>query len=748
MTWNSKLVALTAAGLLLLAAFIGPAQAQDQTFDLERIEHATVFIMQATGGNQPTITCVGSGTIVSRDGLILTNAHNTVPNPTCPGDTLIIALSVRLDEPPVPIYRADLAQADAGLDLALLRITRQNDGRVIDSATLALPFVELGDSAGLSLDDTITAVGFPDLGDSAVTVARGTVSGFTAEPSGGDKSWIKTSASIPGAMSGGGVYDEQGRLIGVPTTTPVVGLSPDAKCVTMQDTNSDGVMNSSDTCVPVGGFINSLRPSSFVRPLLRAASLNLTLNNLSQISGQTTSTGAPKFSRLFFSPSVNQAGMPASVVRNLPTGTNSVYLFFNYTNMTPETIYELRVTTNGIPNPAFSLSPVRWSGGRNGIWYVGSAGQPWPNGIYDFTLFIDGISADSARVLIGQAPQTVPTFSDLVFGIQDLQGNVLGNGFVLPVGSTASARFVYRNMADGTPWTVVWYYEGQETIRDAQTWSDGPSGTKTVTVQDPNGLLPGSYRIELYIQDDSGYRLAATSDFTLAGAQQGAYAQIFGNTHFTTASTDAEAQAAAPITSFSTGTTAIYALFDWQQIAPGTLWTMRWSVDDEVFYEQTQPWNTVESGQNFLIRLTSPGGVPDGTYKLELFIGKLPFGSTQARVGIGQLPIDRFAQATGVQLRGQVLDGETRVGIPGVTVLVISDQFSVSDFTDAWSADQVYSMAVTDSSGNFQIDRLLQPSTPYSIFVVAAGYLPISADAVELSPDIASIDVPIYLTHG
>ena len=272
MTWNSRAFVVALWGLL--AAFASPALAQEQAFDLERIQRATVFIMQATGGNEPTITCVGSGTIVSRDGLILSNAHNTAPNPTCPGDTLIIALSVRLDEPPVPIYRAELAQADSGLDLALLRITRQNDGRVIDPSSLSLPFVELGDSAGLSLDDTITTVGYPDLGDSAVSVARGTVSGFTAEPSGGDKSWIKTSASIPGAMSGGGVYDAQGRLIGVPTTAPVVGLSPEARCVTMQDTNRDGVMNSSDTCVPVGGFINSLRPASFVRPLRRAKPAN------------------------------------------------------------------------------------------------------------------------------------------------------------------------------------------------------------------------------------------------------------------------------------------------------------------------------------------------------------------------------------------------------------------------------------------------------------------------------------------
>ncbi len=742
---NFRWLATLLAVALLIALVTAPATAQDQGFDLERIEQATVFIMQASTNNtQLTITCVGSGTIVSRNGLILTNAHNTVTNRNCPGDTLIVALSVRLDEPPVPLYRAEIAQADPGLDLALLRITRQNDGRVVDPSTLALPFVELGDSAALSLDDTITAVGFPDLGDSAVGVARGTVSGFTAEPSGGDKSWIKTSASIPGTMTGGGVYDQQGKLIGVPTTSPVVGLSPDAKCVTLQDSNGDGVMNSSDICVPVGGFINSLRPSSFVRPLLRAASLSLKLDIPGASSSQTTGDGAPKFSRLFFSPSVNQAQMPSSVVANLPSGTDSVYLFFNYANMTPETVYELRVTSNGIPNPQFSLSPVRWSGGENGVWYIGSTGQPWANGIYDFTLFIDGNAADSKRLVIGPPPEDVPAFSDLIFGIKDLQDNVLGNGFVLPTGSTASARFVFRNMTNDTPWTAIWFYNGSEVHRDELTWSDGASGTKTISVQDPNGLLPGNYRLDLYIQD----RLTATSNFTLAGAQQGAYARIFDNARFTTANSDAEARDAAPITNFSNATGAIYALFDWEQIAPGTLWTMRWSVDDEVFYEQTQPWSGDESGSNFLVRLTSAGGIPDGTYKMELFIGALPFASTEARVGIGQLPIDRFSQASGVQMRGQVLDGATYVGIPGVTVVVISDQFSVSDFTTQWSQDQVYAMAITDSGGNFLIDRLLQPNTPYSVFVVAEGYLPISADNVEVTPDMDSVDVPIYLTKG
>src|SRR5262245_12671655 len=104
--------------LLAVSLAVTWTAAQEQTgIDLERIERATVFIMQARNvGDNLVVTCVGSGTIVSRDGLILTNAHNTVTSSACPGDTLVIALSVRLDEPPIARYRAEVVQADPGVD--------------------------------------------------------------------------------------------------------------------------------------------------------------------------------------------------------------------------------------------------------------------------------------------------------------------------------------------------------------------------------------------------------------------------------------------------------------------------------------------------------------------------------------------------------------------------------------------------------------------------------------------------------
>lgn len=745
------LVLLT--GMIVMLGFgltlAGPqAQQGAVSFDLERIQRATVFIIQARDtGNTLEVTCVGSGTVVNRNGLILANAHNTVQSSACPGETIVIALSVRLDEPPIPKYRAEIAQTDPGADLSLLRITRQIDGRLVDSTTLGLPSVELADSSNVQLDDTITVVGYPGIGDDPIANVRGTVSAFVAEPSAGANAWIKTSAAIPGTMTGGGAYNSSGQLIGIPTTAPVTTQAANLSCV--WDTNRDGIVNTSDTCIPIGDSINSLRPSNFARPLLRAASLGITVQSRMDFGTAAAPVDAPQFRRLFFSPSVNDAGMPTTVLRSLPAGSNSLYLFFDYANMTPETVYSLRVTTDGIPNSTFSLAPVRWSGGERGMWYLGSSSQPWPNGVYEFTLFANGVATESQRLIVGGGPTAEPAFSDVSFGLLDLQGNVLGNGFVLPTGNVASAEFLYRDMVDGTPWSAVWYYQGEEIFRTPEdtVWTDGPSGRKATSISVSTGLLPGNYRLELYLNN----RLAATSDFIIAGAQEGVFPVIFTNPHFTTAASLSEARTSPQISNFAAGTPSIYSLFNWQQLATGTSWTMRWSVDGDVFYSRTIPWYGPESGSNYTIEVSAPGGVPDGTYRMELFVGRLPLASIESRVGIGQLPIDRFASTQGAQLRGRIIDAETGLGIPGASFILISDQYSVSDF--AWNEDQIYASSVSDQYGQFEIDRLLQFSTearavPYSAVVVAQGYVPLSADGLEVRADGPNpIDLTIELTR-
>ena len=119
--------------LLTLIVSSNPVAAQATLIDLDRLERATVYIMQTDNVRTDLlVTCVSSGTIVSRDGLILTNAHSIVPSTTCKGQTLIVAMASQVGEAPVPQYRAEIAQSDVGIDLALLRITRELDGRLWD----------------------------------------------------------------------------------------------------------------------------------------------------------------------------------------------------------------------------------------------------------------------------------------------------------------------------------------------------------------------------------------------------------------------------------------------------------------------------------------------------------------------------------------------------------------------------------------------------------------------------------------
>ncbi|MCY3781769.1 MAG: trypsin-like peptidase domain-containing protein [Chloroflexi bacterium] len=728
------------AVLTVLALTVSTAAQTGVDPGLERARRATVFIYQAkTSDNALSVTCVSSGTFISADGLIITNATGIVPSRQCDGDTLIVSLSVDLNEPPIPKYRAEIASADPGLDIALLRVSRELDGRLIASGALpVLPFVEIGDSEAVAIDDNLTIVGYPGIGNDPVAITRGTVTAFLAEPLGGSHTWLKTRAEIPGTMAGGGAYNSSGQLIGVPTNAPLTGFGSSTNCRYLDDTNRDGLVNSSDYCLPVGDFISTIRPIGLAQSLIRGARLGLDVQVMSALSEPDPPMSPPRISRLFFAPSV-QGQMPARVVGSLPANTRSLYLFFDYDNMTPETVYELRVTRDGIPDQVFSLPPVRWAGDENGTWYVGAREQAWANGAYEFTLLIDGASAGSQQILVGGGLDSQGHFSDIVFGTLDQSGNLIGNGSIVPRGDIAYARFLHANMNSGTLWSAIWYYRGAEFARTADTWSDQSHGAKVISVGPTGGLLPGQYRLELYVDG----ALSATSDFFAAGNPGAPLPRVFTNIRFASAGSPSEARLAPGASSFPTTLPILYALFDWQWIEEGTPWALRWLVDEQVFFERSSRWSSANSGADFLIALPDP---PDGSYEMQLLVNNLLLADMPATIGIGQLPIDRFAQFQGTVLSGTVIDAATQKGISDITIALISEDYAASEFE--WKQEQVVDLVTSDRNGVFQFPRPLAFDTPYSVVIEADGYIPLAADGFIFRRGQPNADVTIEMVRG
>ncbi len=235
----------------------------------------------------------GSGTIVSQDGLILTNAHLVTPGQDYRPDIWVIAIAFDPAQPPEDLYYAEPLVVDEDMDVAVMRIVSNLRYKPIPPAELAaLRVIPLGNSDTLQLGEALTIIGYPGIGGQTITLTTGNVGGFTASKNYGERSFIKTSASISGGSSGGMVMDSRGLMVGIPTRLGT-GSRNDTlvDCRIVADTNGDGNVDSRDICLPVGGFINAVRSINLAIPLIDQAKAIMAAEALST---QMAGTGTPE----------------------------------------------------------------------------------------------------------------------------------------------------------------------------------------------------------------------------------------------------------------------------------------------------------------------------------------------------------------------------------------------------------------------------------------------------------------------
>ena len=208
---KKRLAGLLMVGMLALTA----AQAQVlPKATRENIVKSTVMLLPADKDGKLEGT-LGSGSVISPLGYILTNYHviGDVENRVIAPIILIRTVKF-VDQAPQPKYIGKVIAADPNLDLAIVRIVATLDGKPV--GTLNLPFVELGDSNSATLGDPIYVFGFQGTGGDTLSFSSGSVGGFTGDDliSSG-RQWIKHDAQTGPGNSGGGMYDENGLLIGV-----------------------------------------------------------------------------------------------------------------------------------------------------------------------------------------------------------------------------------------------------------------------------------------------------------------------------------------------------------------------------------------------------------------------------------------------------------------------------------------------------------------------------------------------------
>lgn len=134
----------------------------------------------------------GSGVLVDPEGVVATNLH-------------VVRGADRAT--------VTLANGDAYDDVAVIEFDSRKDLVLLKIKGFKLPTARLGDSDSLVIGQKVYTIGAPKGLD--LTLAEGLVSGI--RDSGEGYRVIQTSAPISPGSSGGGLFDDQGRLLGITT---------------------------------------------------------------------------------------------------------------------------------------------------------------------------------------------------------------------------------------------------------------------------------------------------------------------------------------------------------------------------------------------------------------------------------------------------------------------------------------------------------------------------------------------------
>lgn|GEM_PF-5067263 len=229
----AAVVAIVVGGISMLSGRV-------RGFDVEHAARSVVVVYA------PDCGWAGSGSIISADGLVLTNSHVATDEgaDVC---SLRVGLTDSYDAEPSDWYPAEVVVDDVDVDIAVIRVLDQDGGALHFTGRDPIPI----NTATPQLGDVIQTLGYPGLGGNTMTFTSGDYAGIDTS-FGSD--FYKTTASLNHGVSGGAAFNGTFALIGIPTA----GRGLEVVC-------------EGQDCSTLGDSIGLIRPIRYAVPLIEQA---------------------------------------------------------------------------------------------------------------------------------------------------------------------------------------------------------------------------------------------------------------------------------------------------------------------------------------------------------------------------------------------------------------------------------------------------------------------------------------------
>jgi S1-C subfamily serine protease len=466
-----------------------PAQAIEKDAQ-DRALRAAAFIVILDDNKE--VMGSGSGTVLTPDGLILTNFH-VVGEPDSGklhnSDGL---LAVGLLEDPTASpeinFLAQVVAGDPDLDLAVLRLKSYLNGSPLPS-NLVLTSVPLGDANKLNFGDEIIVIGFPGVGFSgtqdviSLTYSKGNVAGFITEK--GIKTWIKTDAATGPGDSGAMVINQAGEIVGVHTQ----GWSDPE----------------------TAARLSAERPVNLALEIIRQAQVGQGQIKGAGRKGEEPSAGGKKgdysFSDLVFSEKLNKARSDClNPTDHFESGASTIYGCWSYTGMKDGLSWSVAWY---LGKKKGAGDTYRWDGGKSGkSWASVTSKSGLPDGEYMLKLSVEGQVIAEGDFTIGQASSNRP--------FQAGQESVIVQGTVVDADTERGIRGAIFAVLN--PGTTLADFE-QDPTQD-KVYSSGQTDSKGRFELDRPLEREKIYSV---IAVAEGYRAVGTDEFAISKSAPSPY---------------------------------------------------------------------------------------------------------------------------------------------------------------------------------------------------------------------------------